>query len=203
MLRALPFVLFFCVALAAPTAARAQPAAIHRISDAVYVGGRLEPDGAWLLAYDLDILVTSRSDGISVGPAVSFSYGSDGTNDLGRRQEWLLAADFLRARFTVLQQYGVRLMVMGGAGMWVASLYEQANAPHSVVLPDGTSVIASDHYASLIAPGALLTVGAACDWYWDAQWALSAYAVGHVRLDDENRMPAFWLELGIGFRLGE
>ena len=26
---------------------------------------------------------------------------------------------------------------------------------------------------------------------------------GHVRLDQENRMPAFWLELGIGFRLGD
>lgn len=190
-------------ALAWPCVASAQAASIHNVSDAVYVGGRLEPDGAWLLAYDLDILVTSPQVGISLGPNVSFAFGSDGGFDLGRRQEWLLAADLLRARATVFQQYGARLMIVAGAGMWVASLYDQSTQPRPVVLMDGTTVSASEHFGSLIAPGALVTVGASADWYWDSRWAISAYAVGHVRLDQENRMPAFWVELGVGFRLGE
>lgn len=190
--------------VAAPSVARAQSvAAVHSLSDAVYLGGRLEPDGAWLVAYDLDILVTRPSDGISIGPSVSFSFGADGGTDLGRRQEWLLAADLLRARGTVFQQYGLRLMVVAGAGLWVASFYEQSTQPHSVVLMDGTIATATDHFAGKFAPGGLITVGAAADWYWDPRWALSAYAVGHIRLDAENRMPAFWVELGIGFRLGE
>ena len=189
--------------LAWPGIAAAQPAAIHNLSDAVYLGGRLEPDGAWLVAYDLDILVTDTRAGVSIGPAASFSFGADGGADLGRRQEWLLAADFLRGRATVLQQYGVRLMVLAGAGVWVASLYDQTTQPRQVVLTSGMIATASDHYGSAGLFGGILTVGAACDWYWDARWALSAYAVGHVRLDQENRMPAFWLELGIGFRLGE
>ncbi len=191
------------IALASPRVASAQTASIHNVSDAVYVGGRLEPDGAWLVAYDLDILVSSAQVGISVGPSVSLAFGSDGGSELGRRQEWLLAADVLRARVSVLQQYGARLSIVAGAGMWVASLWEQTTLPRQVVLVDGTTASASEHFGSRIAPGALVTVGAAADWYWDNRWAISAYAVGHVRLDQENRMPAFWIELGVGFRLGD
>lgn len=189
--------------LASPCAVSAQASSAHEISDAVYVGGRLEPDGAWLVAYDLELQVSSPQVGISLGPSVSFSFGADGGNDLGRHQEWLLAADLLRARWAMLQQYGARLLIVAGAGMWVASFYDQTTPPRDVVLTDGTHAQASEHYAGLYAPGALVTVGVAGDWYWDASWALSAYAVGHVRLDQENRMPAFWIELGIGFRLGE
>jgi hypothetical protein len=186
--------------LAAPASAQS---AIHSVSDAVFVGGRLEPDGAWLFAYDLDVLVTDRSTGISLGPSVSFSFGADGGTDLGRRQEWLLAVDALRARATIVQEHGLRLMAVAGGGVWVASMYEQLTTPRQVILADGTTTQASEHYPSEFPFGGMLTVGAACDWYWDARWALAAYAVGHVRLDQENRMPAFWMELGIGFRLGE
>lgn len=191
------------VALAAPRHACAQASAVHSVSDAVFVGGRLEPDGAWLIAYDLDILVTSSSTGIYLGPSASFAFGSDGGSEQGRRQEWLLAADFLRARWAMIQQYGARLSIVAGAGMWVASFYDQTTQPRQVVLMDGSSATASQHFSGAFVPGALVTLGAAADWYWDASWALSAYLVGHVRLDQENRMPAFWLELGIGFRLGD
>ncbi len=189
--------------LAAPAVGRAQSqAALHPVSDAIYVGGRLEPDGAWLAAYDLDILVTDTRSGLSLGPSVSFAFGASGSNDLGRRQEWLLAADFLRARVSLMQDYGLRLMVVGGLGMWVASLPEQTSAPRPVLLPDGTTATGVDHFGSAFTPGGLVTLGAAADWYFDPSWAISAYLVGHIRLDQENRMPAFWMELGVGFRLG-
>jgi hypothetical protein len=186
--------------VAAPAAAQSS---IHNVSDAVFVGGRLEPDGAWLFAYDLDVLVTDARTGISLGPAVSFSFGADGGTDLGRRQEWLIAADALRLRLSVVQEHGLRLMVLAGGGVWVASMWEQTTAPRQVVLTNGMTAQASDHYPSEFPFGGMLTFGAACDWYWESRWALAAYAVGHVRLDQENRMPSFWMELGIGFRLGE
>lgn len=188
---------------AAPALARAQSyPALHPVSDAIYLGGRFEPDGAWLAAYDLDILVTDARSGLSIGPSVSFSFGADGGNELGRHQEWLLAADLLRARVSLMQEYGLRLMVLGGAGMWVASLPEQLTPARPVVLADGTTTSASDHFSAAFTPGALITLGAAADWYFDPRWAISAYLVGHIRLDEENRMPAFWMELGVGFRLG-
>jgi hypothetical protein len=204
--RALGFALCAALALigAAPSRALAQNGqSSHSVSDAVYIGGRLEPDGAWLVDYDLDILLTSPSVGISLGPNVSFAFAADGGTDLGRRQEWLLAADFLRARWAMLSQYGFRVSIVAGAGMWVASFYDQSTQPRDVVLLDGTVVRASEHYPGAYVPGALLSVGASADWFWDASWGLSAYAVGHIRLDQENRMPAFWIELGIGIRLGE
>jgi hypothetical protein len=190
------------VALASvPSSALAQRGT-HSLSDAVYVGGRFLPDGAWLVAYDLDILVTHEAGGLTLGPSVSFAFGADGTSELGRHQEWLLTADLLRARWTAYEWHGLRAMLLVGAGMWVASLPEQQSPQRTVTLMDGTSAMVRDAYPAAWKPGAVLTVGVGCDWYWDAHWGLGAYLVGHIRLDDENRMPAFWLELGVGFRWG-
>jgi len=205
--RALGFCL--CAALAffglASSVAHAQRGnAVHSISDAAYVGGRLEPDGAWLGDYDLEIYVTGIGDtGIYLGPNVSFALGSDGGNEQGRRQEWLLSADVLRARWALVQYYGLRFLVLVGAGLWVASFPDQTTLPRQVVLMDGTTTTASEHFAGAFVPGGQLTIGAAVDWFWDARWAIAVYLLGHVRLDRENRMPAFWMELGLGFRLGE
>lgn len=191
------------VCVAAPALASAQSGnADHSISDAVYVGGRLEPDGAWLVAYDLEILATDHNTAISLGPSLSFSFAADGGNEQGRHQEWLLACDALRARWAMLHQYGFRLSIVAGAGVWVASFYDQTTSLRQIVLADGTTVMGSEHFAGAFVPGGMITLGATADWYWDATWGLSAYLVGHVRLDQENRMPPFWLELGLGFRLG-
>lgn len=203
LLRLLGLAALVVASLAAPAAARAQSyPALHPVSDAIYLGGRFEPDGAWLAAYDLDILATDARSGVSLGPSASISFGADGGSDLGRHQEWLIAADLLRARVSLMQEYGLRVMVLGGAGLWVASLPEQVTAPRPFVLPDGTSTTVTEHFGSAFTPGALLTLGAAADWYFDPRWAISAYLVGHIRLDVENRMPPFWMELGVGFRLG-
>jgi hypothetical protein len=199
-------VLASLTAIASPSVAAAQrSSATHSVSDAVYLGGRLEPDGAWLVDYDLEFYVSALgSTGIYLGPNVSFALGASGSTDLGRRQEWLFSIDVLRARWALFQDsYGQRFLVLVGAGLWVASFYDQTTTPRPVVLPDGSSVVASEHFAGAFVPGGQLTIGAAYDWFWDARWAVGVYLLGHVRLDQENRMPAFWLELGVGFRLGE
>jgi hypothetical protein len=187
-------------AFASPALAQS---AIHATSDALYIGARAEPGSAWCFAYDLDILVTSPQIGISLGPSVSISFGGTSTTDQGRRQEYLIAADFVRGRFTLAQWHGLRGMALVGAGMTLVSLYDQETAPHDAVLQDGTVVTVTDHYPSALVPGALLTLGVGGDWYWDSQWGLAIYLVGHIRLDDQSRMPALWVELGVGMRFGE
>ncbi|WP_157069745.1 hypothetical protein [Sandaracinus amylolyticus] len=185
-----------------PASVRAQTA-VHPSSDALYIGFRAEPGVAYLVAYDLDILVTDASTGISIGPSVSIAFGGDSSTDLGRQQEYLIAADFVRARLTVAQGYGLRATVLIGAGMYLVGLPEQERAPHVALLDDGTEVIVRERYASALLPGALLTGGVGGDWYFDAHWGIAAFLVGHVRLDDLNRMPALWIEFGAGVRWGE
>jgi hypothetical protein len=189
------------LALASPVVAQAP--SIHSTSDALYIGARAEPGGAWLFAYDLDILVTDPGTGISLGPSFSVAFGGTSSTDLGRRQEYLLAADFVRVRVSLAQTYGFRGMALVGAGMTLASLYEQSSLPHEAELPDGTTVVVTDRFPSLLVPGAILTLGFGADWYFDAQWGFCAYLVGHVRLDEQPRMPALWIEIGVGMRLGE
>lgn len=190
------------VGMVAPTLARAQ-SAVHASSDALYVGIRAEPGVAYLFAYDLDILVTDAQAGVSIGPSVSIAFGGESSADLGRRQEYLIAADFLRARITLGQTYGFRGMVLLGAGMYLVSLYEQATEPHPALLPDGTTTSVREVHPSALLPGALITGGVSADWYFDGHWGLAAYLVGHVRLDDQVRMPALWVEAGLGVRWGE
>lgn len=187
----------------ASSSASAQGNAIHATSDALYIGARAEPGGAWSFAYDLDILVTDPGSGVSLGPSLSVAFGGTSSTDLGRRQEYLLAADFLRVRVTIWQGYGFRGMALAGAGMTLASLYEQASLPHDAQLADGTPVVVTDHHPSALIPGAILTLGLGADWYWDAQWGVCAYLVGHIRLDEQSRIPALWVELGVGLRFGE
>lgn len=188
--------------LGAPAAAGAQQP-IHATSDAIYVGVRAEPGAAYLLAYDLDILVSDAETGISIGPSISVSFGGASSTDLGRLQEWLVTADFLRARATVARAGGFRLMALLGAGMYFVALEDQRTAPHLALLEDGTEVTVSEHHAWAFAPGAVITGGLGADWYWSDQWGISAYAVGHLRLDEQPRMPALWLEIGLGVRFGE
>ena len=189
--------------LAVGASASAQSAAIHGVSDALYVGARAEPGGAWNFAYDLDILVTDAASGVSLGPSFSVAFGGSSSNDLGRRQEYLLAADFLRVRVTLWQGYGFRGMALAGAGMTLASLHDQSSAPHDALLADGTKVVVTDHHPYLLAPGAMLTLGVGADWYFDSHWGLCIFLVGHIRLDDQPRLPALWVELGVGVRFGE
>jgi hypothetical protein len=189
--------------LACAGTAVAQAPPIRAVSDAIYLGARAEPGGAWSFAYDLDILVSDASTGISLGPSFSVSFAGQSGTDQGQRQEYLLACDFLRARISVVQWYGLRIMALVGAGMTFVSLYEQASVPHTARLEDGTEVVVSETFPSLFAPGALLTLGAGADWYWDANWGLAAYVVSHIRLDDQPRMPALWIEVGIGLRFGQ
>ncbi|UJR86566.1 hypothetical protein [Sandaracinus amylolyticus] len=195
------------LALVAATSVVAGPAraqtAVHPSSDALYIGLRAEPGVAYLVAYDLDILITDASTGISLGPSVSIAFGGDSSTDLGRQQEYLIAADFVRARLTVGQGYGLRAMVLIGAGMYLVGLPEQEHGPHVARLEDGTEVEVRERYDAALLPGALLTGGVGGDWYFDTHWGIAAFLVGHVRLDDQNRMPALWIEFGAGIRWGE
>jgi hypothetical protein len=200
---ALPSALAFLATLAIAPGVSAQAASIHATSDALYIGARAEPGGAWSFAYDLDILVSDPQSGVSLGPSISIAFGGTSSTDLGRRQEYLLTADFLRGRVTIWQGYGFRGMALVGAGMTLASLYDQTSLPHDAWLADGTSVVVTDHHPYALVPGAILTLGLGADWYFTSQWGLCAYLVGHIRLDEQPRMPALWVELGVGFRFGE
>ena len=185
-----------------PSCARAQQA-IYRTSDAIYVGFRGEPGAAFLLAYDLDILVTDPASGVSLRPSASFSFGGQSSADLGRRQEWLLSADYLRVRVTLFQNYGFRAMALLGAGMWFAALHEQVGDPRAVLLEDGTPAIAREVHPWALLYGAVLTGGVAADWYFTDYLGITAFLVGHARLDDQSRMPGLWIEAGLGGRWGQ
>jgi len=178
------------------------PPAVHAVSDALYVGMQAGPDLAFLVAYDFDVLVSSRSDGISIGPSVSFGFGGQGSAEHGRIQEYLFAADFLRLRATVLQEWGMRVTLLFGAGMYFTSLIDQRTQAHPAELPDGTPVTVTEHFPGQQVPGAMISTGAGFDWYWDHEWGIATYLVTHVRVDEQTRIEPLWIELGVGIRLG-
>lgn len=196
------FVLVLLLGLV-PVTARAQGRAVHSVSDAVYFGLSAGPAAAYTFAYDLDVLVTDTSTGISLGPSFSVAFGGDASAEHGLRQEYLLASDFVRVRATVVQRYGLRVTVLLGGGMYFASLPDQTTVPHPAQLPDLTPVVVTEHFPGVFVPGAMLTTGIGTDWYWDGRWGVGGYFVAHVRLDDQARMPSVWMEIGVGMRLGE
>src|ERR1043165_2699601 len=158
------------VTLTMAATAAAEPRSVHSVSDALYIGTQLGPDAAFLVAYDFDALVSDRSDGITLGPSVSFAFGGKGTAEHGRIQEYMLAVDFLRLRLTLAQEYGMRVTSLVGAGMYFTSLPDQRTDPHAAELPDGTPVTVTEHFPFQQVPGAMITLGAGFDWYWDNEW---------------------------------
>lgn len=170
-------------------------------SDGLFVGARLEPGGALLLGYDLDIYLTGDRV-VSLGPAATFSFlGEDGA-DQGRRQDWLLTIDFLRLKVAILGESRIRPYLSLGGGMTYAALPEQTTGPIEVVLEDGTVTTAERRFAQTDDFGGQISLGAGLDVYLVDNLAIAIGIVGHLRLHEQERLPLFWSELMAGLRFG-
>jgi len=194
---------FVALALAALSPATASADEFPTVaSDGLFVGARLEPGGALLLGYDLDIYLTGDRV-LSLGPAATFSFlGEDGAT-FGRRQDWLLTVDFLRLKVAVNDGTGrVRPYLSLGGGMTYASLPEQASGPHMVVLADGTFANADLRYDAIQDFGGQLSAGGGADFYLVENLGIAVAIVGHLRLSEQERLPLFWAELTVGLRFG-
>lgn len=171
-------------------------------SDGLFVGARLEPGGALLLGYDLDVYLTGDRV-LSLGPAVTFSFLGDDGAQLGRRQDWLLTIDFLRLKVAVNDGTGqVRPYLSLGGGMTYASLPVQESGPHMVVLSDGTLANASLRYSSTEDFGGQISAGVGADFYLVDNLGIALAIVTHLRLSQQDRLPLFWAEVMIGLRFG-
>lgn len=201
--RTAPLWLLAILALA-PSSARADELPTIA-SDGLYVGARAEPGVALTLAYDLDIYLTEDRV-LSLGPAASFSFLGEEGSELGRRQEYLLAIDFLRLKVAMNDGHGpLRPYLFVGGGMTWAHLPAQTSPPRDVfLLPDGTPATAEVRYTAADLFGGLLSVGGGLDFYPDESipLALALTLVSHFRLSDEARMPFFWAEALVGVRFG-
>lgn len=196
----LPFALAVLAAasIAAPAQADEYPTVA---SDGLFVGARLEPGGALLLGYDLDVYLTGDRI-LSLGPTATFSFlGEDGA-DQGRRQDWLLTIDFLRLKVGLAGSGRVRPYLALGGGMTYASLPEQTSGPIEVVLPDGTITTAERRFAATEDFGGQLSMGGGLDVYFLSNLAFSISIAAHVRLHEQERLPLFWSELMAGLRFG-
>ncbi len=172
-------------------------------SDGLYIGARLEPGGALLVGYDLDIYLTGDRL-VSLGPAVTFAFlGEDGA-DLGRRQDWLLAVDFLRLKVSLIGGEGpFRPYLFLGGGMTYASLPAQETEPREViVLPDRTPATAVIAHPQAETFNAQIAAGAGADLYLTDSFGLSLGVAARVRLTDDERMPLAWGEAFFGVRFG-
>ena len=172
-------------------------------SDGVFVGVRLEPGAALSLGYDLDIYLTGDRV-LSVGPAATFAFLGEDGSDVGQRQDWLLAIDFLRVKVALNDGHGAaRPYIFLGGGMFYASLPEQRSEPREVFLvPDGTPATAELRFAADERFGALLSSGLGLDVYFADGFGVAAVLASHVRLSDDGRVPDFWAELSVGLRFG-
>lgn len=171
-------------------------------TDGLFVGARLEPGGALALAWDLDIYLTGDRV-LSLGPAVSFAVlGEDGA-DLGRRQDALLAIDFLRLKVALNGgEDRFRPYLFLGGGLYYAWLPEQRSGPRDVFLEDGTPGTAELRYAAAEELGGLLSLGVGGDLYFVDNFALAISVATHLRLSDADRVPLFWVETLLGIRFG-
>jgi hypothetical protein len=199
--RTAPLVLLVLLALA-PSAARADEHPTIA-SDGLFVGGRSEPGLALTLAYDLDIYLTDDRV-ISLGPAASFSFLGEDGSELGRRQEYLLAIDFLRLKVAMNDGHGpLRPYLFVGGGMSWARLPAQTSPPRDVLLvPDGTPAVAVTRFDAIDDLGALLSVGGGLDVYLVDSFGVALALAGHVRLSEADRLPLFWAEALVGVRFG-
>ncbi|MCB9596593.1 MAG: hypothetical protein H6719_27970 [Sandaracinaceae bacterium] len=198
LLRTAP--LWLALALLAPSEARADEFPTVA-SDGLYVGARLEPGGALLLAYDLDIYLTGDRV-VSLGPTASFSFlGEDGA-DQGRRQDWLLTVDFLRLKVSIAAEGRLRPYLSLGGGMTYASLPEQTSGAIDVVLADGTTTTAERRFGATEDFGGQLSFGGGLDVYLIPNLAFTVAIVGRLRLHEQERLPLFWSELMAGLRFG-
>lgn len=172
-------------------------------SDGLFVGARLEPGGAFLLAYDLDIYLTGDRV-LSLGPAASFAFLGEDGSDLGRRQDWLLTVDFLRFKVALTEGGSpLRPYLFFGGGMTYASLPAQESAERMVlVLPDETPATARIRYEAIEDFGGQLSAGGGADLYFIDNLAFSVALVAHLRLGDQDRIPLFWAEVMAGLRFG-
>lgn len=171
-------------------------------SDGLFVGARLEPGGAFLLGYDLDIYLTGDRV-LSLGPAATFAFLGEDGSDLGRRQDWLLTIDFLRLKVAINDGEGqVRPYLMLGGGMTYASLPQQDSGPRQVVLDDGTVTMAALRYDATEDFGGQISAGGGADFYLVSNLALALSIVGHLRLGEQDRLPLFWAEVMAGLRFG-
>ena len=188
--------------LGAPPAARADEFPTTA-SDGLFVGARLEPGGALALAWDLDVYLTGDRV-LSLGPALTAAFlGTDGA-DLGRRQDLLLALDFLRLKVALNGGHDrFRPYLAVGGGIYYAWLPEQRSGPREVVvLPDETVATAELRYAEAEAFGGLLSLGGGADLYFVDNFAVAISLVAHLRLSGEERVPLFWVETLVGIRFG-
>ena len=199
--RIAPLFLLALLALA-PSAARADEHPTIA-SDGLFVGGRAEPGIALTFAYDLDIYLTEDRV-LSLGPAASFSFLGEDGRELGRRQDFLLAIDFLRLKVAMNDGHGpLRPYLFVGGGMTWARLPAQTSGPRDVfLLPDGTPAVAEVRYDAIDDFGGLLSLGGGLDVYLVESFGLAFALAGHVRLSDRERLPLFWAEALVGVRFG-
>lgn len=188
------------VASCVPSAARADEMPTIA-SDGLFVGARLEPGGALLFGYDLDVYLTGDRV-LSLGPALTFAFlGEDGA-DQGRRQDWLLTLDFLRLKVGFAAEGQLRPYLSIGGGMTYASLPAQTSGTIEVVLPDGTVTSAERRFSATEDFGGQLSIGGGLDAYLLPNLAVCVAVVGHLRLHTQERLPLFWSEVMAGIRFG-
>jgi len=194
------------VALGALTLAPARSASADEFpsiaSDGLFVGARLEPGGAFLLGYDLDIYLTGDRR-LSLGPAVTFSFLGEDGSEQGRRQDWLLTLDFVRIKVGFTDAGSrVRPYLSLGGGMTYASLPSQTSGPIEVELPDGTVTSAERRYDALDDFGGQISAGGGFDLYMVENLAFTIAVMGHLRVHEQDRLPLFWSEIMAGLRFG-
>ena len=172
-------------------------------SDGLFVGARLEPGGALALAWDIDVYLTGDRV-LSLGPAASIAFlGTDGA-DLGRRQDALLAIDFLRFKVALNGGHDrFRPYLAVGGGIHYAWLPAQRSGPREVILlPDETEAMAELRYEEAGVFGGLLSLGGGADLYFADNFGIAVSVIAHLRLSGEERVPLFWAETLVGIRFG-
>lgn len=180
---AAPLVLFALLA-GAPVAHAAEP---DTMSDAIYVGARIDPGVALLAGWELDVYLDDDR-ALSLGPAASIALFGTGERP-GMDQELSVAIDGLRFDAVLTERPSAwRPYVVVGGGVSYTRLRAQ---------DDGTvSYEREDVWA------AMATIGAGADFFTGGPWALCTVLHARIHLWASERLPLAWIELATGVRFG-
>ena len=184
-LRTLPLPLTLALSLA-PSLARADDRPTL-VSDAFYVGARVEPGWALSLGWDVDIYPTSDR-AVSFGPGISVTTLTSDPTPSPRAQDVMVSVDAVRFKIGLNHPGGLfrPFAVVGGGFSWT-------RFSQRITSPMG----AHDEQFS-----GLFTVGAGADVWGRGRFGITTLLLTRVRATASDRLPSAWFELGVGFRFG-
>lgn len=168
----------------APAAHAVEP---QTMSDAIYVGARIDPGVALLAGWELDFYLDDARS-LSLGPAASIAVFGTGER-AGMDQELSVAVDGLRLDVSLNERpssWRPYLVVGGGVS------YTRLRAQE----------VGAVSYERDQLWAAMATIGAGAELFTGGPWALCTVLHARIHLWASQRLPLAWIELATGVRFG-